>query len=327
VSETDLVLPPSSDLVPSAAGRDPVAYYLASYSAPNTKATLQAALERVARVANIPFDRMPWAQLGFAQTNVIRGRLLERYRPAGVRLTLTALSGLLKTCWRLELISHEAYARAVDWPKAPFYRIPAGRYLPDEDLRKMAAWAKKQEGPYGAMLRAVLSLLAGCGLRATELCTVLLAGYSQKDKTLQVMGKGSKPAEVPLGDPQVATIESWLQYRKPDQPRLLHHVQRVGEGAKPRRRVQVRPMTRRDLLVICDVLAKETGLQHFTPHDFRRTWVTSTLDKGLDLLVVQRLARHASVTTTQIYDRREALMDAEKRRSVTYPIDDVFAIG
>jgi site-specific recombinase XerD len=58
---------------------------------------------------------------------------------------------------------------------------------------------------------------------------------------------------------------------------------------------------------IYDVLreiGRAAGLEDLSPHDARRGFVTTLLLRGADVLVVQRLAGHASVSTTMRYDRR-----------------------
>ena len=46
------------------------------------------------------------------------------------------------------------------------------------------------------------------------------------------------------------------------------------------------------------------GIAKCAPHDLRRTFATSMLDNGEDLITVKDAMGHASVTTTQQYDRR-----------------------
>ncbi|WP_318386882.1 site-specific integrase, partial [Enterobacter sp.] len=45
-------------------------------------------------------------------------------------------------------------------------------------------------------------------------------------------------------------------------------------------------------------------LEKCAPHDLRRTFATALLDNGEDLITVKDAMGHASVTTTQKYDRR-----------------------
>jgi len=55
---------------------------------------------------------------------------------------------------------------------------------------------------------------------------------------------------------------------------------------------------------ILQVRQREAGLDRCAPHDLRRTFATALLDNGEDLITVKDAMGHASVTTTQKYDRR-----------------------
>lgn len=50
--------------------------------------------------------------------------------------------------------------------------------------------------------------------------------------------------------------------------------------------------------------AEQLGIQDFSPHDLRRTYATRLLQMGGDINIVRQAMGHASIATTQRYDRR-----------------------
>jgi integrase/recombinase XerC len=157
--------------------------------------------------------------------------------------------------------------------------------------------ARLLEIPPGNVLtardRAIMELLYSSGLRLSELVGLDIASLDLKDRTVQVLGKGSKGRIVPVGRAAARALKAWLRERADlaRQGETALFVGRSGErlGA---RAVQARIAH----------WARRQGLgMHVHPHLFRHSFASHLLESSGELRGVQELLGHADISSTQIY--------------------------
>ncbi|MBI4200443.1 MAG: tyrosine-type recombinase/integrase [Chloroflexi bacterium] len=175
--------------------------------------------------------------------------------------------------------------------------------------------ADGQVGPRLLRDVAILELLYGSGLRLSELAGLTVRGVSPKERTVRVVGKGSKERVVPMSRPGTEALQRYLERGR---PQLLSSrrtdalfLNRYGER-----------LSRRSIQELVRRYAARAGLTHGVhTHTLRHTFATHLLDGGADLRVVQELLGHASPATTQVYTHvsqaqaRKAYLAAHPRAS------------
>jgi integrase/recombinase XerD len=143
--------------------------------------------------------------------------------------------------------------------------------------------------------RALLEVMYGCGLRASEAIGLEIGDVDMRRGFLRPHGKGSKERVVPLGSEAARAIERYLRSGR---------AELVGEKIERKLFVNFRggPLTRQGLYKIIQRHAKAVGLdQKMSPHTLRHTFATHLLSGGCDLRSVQEMLGHADVATTQLY--------------------------
>ena len=139
-------------------------------------------------------------------------------------------------------------------------------------------------------------LLGLNGLRVSEACATDAQdlGFDRGHRTLRIIGKGNKPAVIPLV-PRVARTIDLVLGERCEGP-ILHR--RDGER-----------LDRRTAHRWVRSIGKKAGLGIVHPHMLRAAFIMAALDAGVPLRDVQLAARHADPRTTTIYDRRRENFD------------------
>jgi len=160
--------------------------------------------------------------------------------------------------------------------------------------------------PCGARDGAVLALLLVAGLRRSEVVALSVGDVDLGSGRVVVSsGKGAKPRVAWLSPAALSWVERWVGFRGVGAGPLVYQA-RGG-------RIQRTPVSESGVYQAVVDRCRRAGIERCTPHDLRRTCATELLDRGVDLLLVQRLLGHASPETTAIYDRRD---ESRQRRAV-----------
>nr|WP_294849877.1 tyrosine recombinase [uncultured Sphingomonas sp.] len=183
-----------------------------------------------------------------------------------------------------------------DDPSAALPRPTLKRPLPkildtgEVDAMFVAVEARASSGePLALRNLALLELLYGSGLRATELVSLPRRAVRAGQPYLMLRGKGAKERLVPVSERAAAAVAAWLE-----------HVPEASAWLFPSGKSH---LSRVRLFQLVRFMAAETGIapERVSPHVLRHAFATHLLAGGADLRVLQSLLGHADIATTQIY--------------------------
>jgi integrase/recombinase XerD len=179
----------------------------------------------------------------------------------------------------------------------PATRRPLPKILSHADVEVLFARAEQEaegERVPAVRLLALLELLYGSGLRATELVSLPLVAVPRDAPFLTITGKGGQQRMVPVSGRARQALSRWLAVRPVD-----------GRFLFPSRG---KHLTRVRLFQLLKALAARAGLDpaRLSPHVLRHAFATHLLEGGADLRVLQTLLGHADIATTQIYTHVDA---------------------
>lgn len=156
------------------------------------------------------------------------------------------------------------------------------------------------------MDNALITLMGMLGLRVSEACNVRIEDYQDVERghrVLRLVGKGGKPATIPLPVPVLRALDAAAGER--------------ASGPLILRRKTGQPINRKSAALTVDRLRRKAGIKkRITPHGLRHSYVTAALDAGVPLRDVQIAARHSDPRITARYDRARHNHDRHANHTV-----------
>ncbi len=294
------------NLLPPALGQtapNPAVVYIGTMQTPESKRSVRAALNRIARffTAGATAATFPWHELRYEDVQRLRGHLAETLAPITANSRLSMMRRTLHTAWRLGLLDAEELARLNDVERVRGSRLPPGRALSLEEVKALIEAAGRDVRRWrGRRDAALVAILYCAGLRREEAARLQLADLDEREGRLRVrvLGKGNKERRVPLPRDVRPTLDAWREARGRTEGPLFPARSREGQ------KLHGKPMHGRTVAAIVKRLIVRASLEHASPHDFRRTFISSLLDESGDVAAIRDLAGHADVKTTLGYDRR-----------------------
>lgn len=184
---------------------------------------------------------------------------------------------------------HRADDPSRDLPR-PGTARPLPKTLSTADVdRLFEVLERAEDTPANRRRRALVELLYGSGLRATELVSLPRRAIQPTRPYAILRGKGDKERMVPVGARALAAVAAHAELVAADARYLF------PSGAGHLSRVR--------LFQIVKALAAEAGIppDRISPHVLRHAFATHLLEGGADLRALQMMLGHADIATTQIY--------------------------
>tara|TARA_A100001037_G_scaffold306792_1_gene355584 strand:- start:809 stop:1855 length:1047 start_codon:yes stop_codon:yes gene_type:complete len=207
---------------------------------------------------------------------------ISHLQPSTINARLAAITHLLK--W----IGHTI----PEWIVRPQRSKKLPRTLTRQELNDLIKVCRQSENP---LAEVIVVVLLETGLRVGELCALNISDIDFNDLSATVWsGKGNKDRRVLFTKLSKSVMEKWMLHKT---TRNTTDEEALFINSRGHR------LTQRNVQKMMDKLADEAHIprKRLSPHTLRHNFATGLLERGADIVSIQRLLGHADISTTRVY--------------------------
>ena len=207
---------------------------------------------------------------------------------SSIRRHISSLRGFYKFLNSRGIVLNNPF-NYVESPKKET-RLP--RYLSYDELMEIFHNIEIKNN-YDLRDRLILELMFATGVRVSELVNIKLDDIDLSNQSIRILGKGSKERFVYYNMVCDNILKRYLEIYNNLNKKNLNYLILNTKGDK---------ITPEGISYILNKVIKKISFnKHITPHMLRHSFATNLLNNGCDLLTVQELLGHSSISTTGIY--------------------------
>ena len=306
---------------------NPVDTYLSGKSEA-TKRMVKSHMNKVAILFDYEdYEHTPWASIRYEHLQTLIGVLQQqKHAHTTINAIISAIRGTVRAAMGMKLMTADDYQRVMLVKMVSGVRLPTGRMMSQGEIKALVdaclndyLKVKKDENnspkqsPAAYRDLAIFGLMYIGGLRRSEVADLNAEDIDLELKEARVIGKGNKERMLFLDDGTVTAVERWLALRGDHEGALFYRVLKNGK-------IQAGRLSDQAIYNVVKKRQAEAGITDISPHDFRKTFISTILEETGDLRMAQALAGHSDPKTTANYDRREIKEMRKAAGSLHFPL-------
>lgn len=183
-----------------------------------------------------------------------------------------------------------------EWIRRPNRRRPLPKTLNKREISRFKLTVSEFKDP---IVKPLTTMMLETGVRVSEICNMDVDDVDLDDLSALILGgKGEKDRTVLFTDLTAEGIQEWMVERRIRAEKQVKEERQALFLTKNGHRI-----TPRWVQKLMDRIADRAEIKRsrLTPHTLRHTFASGLLERGADLVTIQRLLGHASIATTRVY--------------------------